>query len=320
MTAVRTRPARPAVPSSTCRPRISSEDRGSRQPISSLACTAYRQCAWSDSRGYYADARKGLSLARIEAGSVSTRCSVGCLSREWPHDRVATSFRPRRADTRGDPCLHRGAPAAGQRAFAQLSGPAGWSAAGGPASRREAARPQQREARVFRCPVFRCPWPLPHAHRNIGRIARTRAPCEGPRLAIGPTQVAAGKQMGKRSEHCPGTPVYRPPGARSGAAARGQRNRAGLVAPGGTKTVFAAAPRPRSGQHWRNIGARRARRRNSRGTAVSGRRTCISPGRATTRRQPHPGSHAATRIQPPRIGNIGVQTANILRYRRDQVP
>jgi hypothetical protein len=115
---------------------------------------------------------------------------------------------------------HRGAPAAGQRAFAQLSGPAGWSAAGGPASRREAARPQQREARVFRCPVFRCPWPLPHAHRNIGGIARTRAPCEVSRLAIGPTQAAAGKQMGKRSEHCPGTPVYRPPGARSGAAAR----------------------------------------------------------------------------------------------------
>ncbi len=49
--------------------------------------------------------------------------------------------------------------AAGQRAFAQLSGPAG-SAAGGPASRREPARPQQREARVFRCPVFRCPWPF----------------------------------------------------------------------------------------------------------------------------------------------------------------
>jgi hypothetical protein len=44
------------------------------------------------------------------------------------------------------------------------------------------------------------------------------------------------------------------------------------------------------------------------------------PRRATTRRQPHPGSHAATRTRSPRIGNIGVQTANILRDRRDQVP
>ena len=84
-------------------------------------------------------------------------------------------------------------------ASARSPRPAGWSTAGGLASRREAARPQQREARVFRCPVFRCPWPLPHAHRNIGGIARTRALWEGSRLAIGPIQAAAGKQMGKRS-------------------------------------------------------------------------------------------------------------------------
>ena len=53
---------------------------------------------------------------------------------------------------------------------------------------------------------------------------------------------------------------------------------------------------------------------------VSGRRLSITPCPAATRRQPRPDGHAAPRTLPPRIGNIGVQTANVAAYRRDQVP
>ena len=212
---------------------------------------------------------------------------------------------------------HRGAPAAGQRAFAQAGGLVGGRRAGQPARGRAATA-----ARSARVPMSRVPMSLAPSARTSEH--RRYSPDQG---ALGGLPAGdrahtgrCGQTNGKAIGTLPGTPVYRPPGGRSGAAARGQRNRAGLVAPGGTKTVFAAAPRPRSGQHGRNIGARRAPRRNSRGTGVSGLRTCNGPGRAITRRQPHPASHAATRTQPPRIGNIGLQTANVLRYRRDQVP
>lgn len=102
-------------------------------------------------------------------------------------------------------------------------------------------------------------------HWNIGPTAHPWAPWQVPRLAIGPTRAAAAKFPGQRSEHRPQTPVYQPPRAHPGVAARAHRNRSALTAPGGARTPFAAATKRRNGTPMRNIGARRARRRNPRG-------------------------------------------------------
>jgi hypothetical protein len=123
---------------------------------------------------------------------------------------------PRSAAVAGAPWSTRCWPAR-VRPAERAGGLVGGRRAGEPARGRAATAARSARVPMSRVPMSLAPSARTSEHR---RIARTRAPWEGSRLAIGPTQAAAGKQMGKRSEHCPGTPVYRPPGARSGAAAR----------------------------------------------------------------------------------------------------
>jgi hypothetical protein len=99
VTAVRTRPARPAVPWSTCRPRISTEDRGSRQPISSLACRDYRQCAWSDSRGFTRMRARGCRQRGSKQGAYRRAArSAACLASGhmivWPRHSARVTRTP----------------------------------------------------------------------------------------------------------------------------------------------------------------------------------------------------------------------------------
>jgi hypothetical protein len=98
---------------------------------------------------------------------------------------------------------HRGAPCwpAGVRPAERAGGLVGGRRAGEPARGRAAT-----SARSARVPMSRVPMSLahPHAHRNIGTIARARAPCEVSRLAIGPRQAAAGKKWESDRNIAPG--------------------------------------------------------------------------------------------------------------------
>jgi hypothetical protein len=92
--------------------------------------------------------------------------------------------------------------------------PAGW--VGGPAGRRLAGRARGRAGyggAKRACSDVPCSHVPGHrnANRNIGAVAQARAPWRGLRLAIRPTQAAAGELFGQRSEHRRGAAARRPP-------------------------------------------------------------------------------------------------------------
>ncbi len=211
--------------------------------------------------------------------------------------------------------------------------PPGWPAPGRPAERADglvggwlAGEPARGRAatvaRSARIPMSRVPMSLAPSARTSEY--RRYSPDQGALGGLPAGDQAHTGRCGQTNGKAIGTlpldaslPAHTGPFRRRGAVTTEPRRPDGpRGCQDGVRRRPAASKRPTLAEYRRQASAPT----QFRGTGVSGRRTCISPGRAITRRQPHPGGHAATPTRPPRIGNIGVQTANILRYRRDQVP